>query len=184
MEQNQVAGHSTRPAEIKVWDIAVRVFHWSLVAGFVIAYITADEWDKAHEVVGYIVAGLITFRIFWGFIGGKYAQFSDFVYRPRAVVAYLKDMKAGKAKRYIGHNPAGGAMILALIASMIFIAATGFAMTLDAFWGAEWLEEMHEFAVHGTLVLIVAHIIGVVMASREHGENLAKSMVTGKKRRE
>ena len=113
----------------------VRIFHWSLVGGFAVAYVTADEWDKAHELVGYIIAGLIAFRLFWGLVGSRHARFSDFLYRPSTIVAFIKDSLAMKGKRYVGHNPAGGAMVVALLLAIVGIAATGYMMTLDMFWG-------------------------------------------------
>ena len=161
----------------------VRIFHWSLVGGFAVAYVTADEWDKAHELVGYIIAGLIAFRLFWGLVGSRHARFSDFLYRPSTIVAFIKDSLAMKGKRYVGHNPAGGAMVVALLLAIVGIAATGYMMTLDMFWGAEWVEDAHEILVNGTLLLIILHVVGVILASFEHKENLVRSMITGLKRR-
>ena len=181
------AGRETRPAEVRgatvrVWDPLVRIFHWSLVAGFLVAYVSGDEWDNLHIQVGYVVAGLIAFRLLWGLVGPRYARFSDFVYRPSRVLSYLRDTMAFRARRYLGHNPAGGAMVVALLAMIAVICATGYMMTTDAFWGVEWVEEAHEVAVNATLVLIAAHIAGVLVASWEHGENLVRAMITGRKR--
>jgi len=111
--------------DIKVWDPLVRVFHWSLVAAFTIAYLTEGEWQSLHVWAGYLVAGLIAFRLVWGFIGPQHARFSDFVFSPATTIAYLKDMVALRAKRYIGHNPAGGAMVLALLLSLAATTLSG-----------------------------------------------------------
>ena len=111
--------------EIRVWDPLVRIFHWSLVAAFTLAYITEDEWQSLHVWAGYIVAGLITFRLLWGFIGPQHARFSDFIFSPSVVMAYLKDMAALRAKRHLGHNPAGGAMVLALLLSLAATTLSG-----------------------------------------------------------
>ena len=159
-----------------------RIFHWSLVAGFLVAYVSGDEWDNLHIQVGYVVAGLIAFRLLWGLVGPRYARFSDFVYRPSRVLSYLRDTIAFRARRYLGHNPAGGAMVVALLAMIAVICGTGYLMTTDAFWGVEWVEEAHEVAVNATLVLIAAHIAGVLVASWEHSENLVRAMITGRKR--
>lgn len=177
------SGEAGRGDTIRVWDPLVRIFHWALVGGFVAAYVTADEWDKAHEFVGYTVAGLIAFRLIWGLVGSPYARFYNFVYRPSTVISFLKDSLAMSAKRYVGHNPAGGAMVIVLLLAITAISATGYMMTTHMFWGAEWVEDVHEVLVNGTVVLVVLHVGGVILASIEHKENLARSMITGLKRR-
>lgn len=177
------SGRVERPETVKVWDIFVRLFHWSLVGLFIFAYLTGDEWDNAHEIAGYCIMALIALRIVWGFIGTKHARFSSFVFSPATVIGFLRDSVYLRAKRYIGHNPAGGAMVIALLLSITTICVSGYLMTTDMFWGEEWVEEVHEAAVNGTLILVALHIGGVVLASIEHGENLVRSMITGKKRR-
>lgn len=114
--------------EVKVWDPLVRIFHWSLVATFIIAWLTADEESRLHELAGYAVIGLVLVRIVWGFIGTRYARFSDFVYRPSTVVAYARDLLLGRSRRYPGHNPLGGVMILALLAALLATGVTGLAL--------------------------------------------------------
>jgi len=111
--------------EIKVWDPLVRIFHWSLAAAFTIAYLTEDDWQDIHVLAGYTVAGLVAFRIVWGFVGPQHARFSDFVFSPTTVMGYLKDMVSFRAKRYIGHNPAGGVMVIALLVSLAATTLTG-----------------------------------------------------------
>lgn len=176
------AGGVTPPATIKVWDRFVRVFHWSLATFFLVAYATGDEVEKVHIAAGYAIAGLVGARILWGFIGPPHARFSSFVRRPREVFEYLRDVAPLRAPRYIGHNPAGGAMILALLAMLIGISITGYMMTTDDYWGAKWVEEVHETLANLTIGLVVIHVLGVLVASFEHRENLIKSMITGRKR--
>ncbi len=178
------AGGVALPATVKVWDLFVRVFHWSLVASFAIAWITADEWDRLHEWAGYAAVALVGCRIVWGFIGTKYARFSDFVRSPFAMFGYLRDVLRGQERRYIGHNPAGGAMILALLAGIIGLGLTGWMMTTNAFWGVEWVEEVHEALANGMLVLVGLHVVGVLVAGLRHGENLVAAMLTGHKRQD
>ncbi len=175
-------GRVSRPVEIRVWDPLVRIFHWSLVTAFAIAFLTGDELDRVHELVGYIVAALIVFRIVWGFIGTFNARFASFVRPPSVVIAYLKDMMAFRARRYLGHNPAAGAMIVALLASLAGLTLTGWMLTLDAFWGVEWVSELHEAIAGFTLFLVIMHVAGVIFTSFETGENLVRSMITGRKR--
>jgi len=123
-------------------------------------------------------------RIVWGFVGTRYARFANFVKGPRAVAAFMSDTMRLKAPRYLGHNPAGGAMILALLAMLIGLSVTGYMMTLDQYWGSKALEEVHEVMAYATLVLVALHVAGVVLAGIEHGENLVVSMITGRKRAE
>jgi cytochrome b len=200
--------------EIRVWDPLLRIFHWSLVAAFTIAYVTEDEWLNLHVWAGYVVAALISFRLVWGFVGPQRARFSDFLFSPTTVIAYLKDMFALRARRYIGHNPAGGAMVLALLLSLAATTLSGmqlYALEENAgpFAQVEMnlspvataradedehegeghkkggvWEEVHEFFANFTLLLVVLHIAGVVVSSLAHNENLPRAMVTGKKRRE
>ncbi|MCF6249976.1 MAG: cytochrome b/b6 domain-containing protein [Methylococcaceae bacterium] len=177
---------------IKVWDLPLRLFHWILVAAFVIAYITEDDFLTLHVWAGYVIAGLIAFRLIWGFIGGKYARFSNFLCRPSLSIEYLKNSLFNKSKRYIGHNPAGSVMIMFLLLCLLITTVTGFAV-----YGAEenagplasigmqyeelW-EEMHEIFANTTLLLVILHILGVALESFTHKENLVKAMITGNKR--
>lgn len=110
---------------VRVWDIAVRLFHWSLVACFAVAYLTGEEESLLHIYSGYAVLGLVLFRLVWGFVGSRYARFGDFVYSPARVVSYLKSLMSSSPQRFIGHTPAGGWMILALLASLLATSVTG-----------------------------------------------------------
>ncbi len=165
---------------VHVWDIAVRLFHWSLVTTVIAAYFIEHPRDL-HRTLGYIVLGLVCFRIIWGFIGTRHARFTDFVPNPRALLQYLKDMRKGTEARYLGHNPAGGAMIISLIVTLLAVCGSGYMMGMDAYFGQEWVEEMHEFFVNILLVLVIFHVAGVVVSSRRHNENLVAAMVTGHK---
>ncbi len=176
------AGRISRPATARVWDPLVRIFHWSLVIAFTVAWLSGDEMRRIHLVTGYIIAGLVGFRLVWGFVGSAHARFKDFVYRPSTVIGYLIDAVRLRAKRYIGHNPAGGAMVITLLAMLSVTCATGVMMTTDAYWGVKWVEEAHEFAANLTLVLVGLHLVGVFAASVEHRENLVLAMFTGRKR--
>jgi len=176
------AAASGADGTVKVWDLFVRIFHWSLVVLFVAAFLSGDESDRIHLTAGYAIAGLVAMRIVWGFIGSKYARFSDFVKGPGEVWRFLMLSMRLKAPRVIGHNPAGGAMIIALLAMLVGLSVTGFLMTTDAFWDSKAMEEAHEILAYVTLGLVVLHIAGVIVAGIEHGENLARSMVTGRKR--
>ncbi len=284
--------------QVTVWDPLVRIMHWTLVLSFAAAYLTGDEWEEweeVHEIGGYAALGLILFRILWGFVGSKHARFSDFLYSPAAVMEYLKSLLTTHPKHYLGHNPAGGWMIILLIAGVLATGFTGLKLlaakegeglfanmqapslisvaraesereeaeerrersahqdvmgvrvpvteaipapqadtapiapsvaapaaetqptmqpaaapqvvqpaiadvrTLvmqhadedrdeegEGHEGSEsadehdW-EEWHELAANLTLFLVIIHVLGVIVSSRLHGENLARAMVTGKK---
>lgn len=167
---------------IAVWDPLVRLFHWSLVLSFAVAWLSAESWKDLHEWAGYAAALLISLRLLWGFIGSPYARFRQFVRKPASVISFGRAMLRHDEPRYIGHNPAGGYMILGLIATMALTALTGWMYTLDAFWGEEWVETMHEAIATLMLIMVIAHIVGVLYASRQHRENLVKAMLTGEKR--
>lgn len=183
--------------ETRVWDLFVRVFHWTLVAGFTLAYVTAEEVQTVHVYAGYTVLGLVLLRLVWGFVGSRHARFSDFVYRPAAVTAYVRDALKWRARRYIGHNPAGGLMILLMLATLLLLGATGLAVYgIEEHAGPlamlasqpesveDVLEELHEGLANFMVILVLVHVAGVLFESVAHGENLARSMVTGRKRSE
>lgn len=168
--------------EIKVWDRFVRVFHWSVVGLFILAFATQDSFETVHQVAGYAIMVLVALRLVWGLIGPEHARFRSFLRSPRTVIAFLFDTARLRARRYIGHNPAGGLMVVALLAMLTLITVSGAMQTMDAFWGQKWVEELHEGAVFATLGLIGLHLVGVLIASIEHGENLVRAMFTGRKR--
>ena len=93
---------------IKVWDFAIRVFHWTLAGCYAIAFISSENITKLHVFFGYSALSLVLFRILYGFVGTRYARFSNFLYRPSQIANYLKGLLIGRPKHYIGHNPAGG----------------------------------------------------------------------------
>ena len=168
--------------DIRVWDRFVRVFHWSVVALFVIAFITQDAFDTLHQAAGYGILALVLARILWGFIGSGHARFRNFLASPRKVASFLLASARLKAPRYIGHNPAGGAMVIALLALLLVITTSGILQTLDALSDQGWIEDLHEGAVLITLGLIGLHLVGVLVASLEHRENLVRALMTGRKR--
>ena len=185
-------------SQVRVWDPLVRVFHWTLALAFVTAWITEDDWLDLHVPAGYTVLGLLLFRIVWGVIGTRHARFTDFVRSPATTLAYLRDVMAVRARRYLGHNPAGGAMVIALLASLAITTLSGLALygykefsgpLADLLYSApDWLgdplEDIHEFSANFTLLLILLHLAGVALTSLQHRENLVRSMFTGYKRQE
>jgi cytochrome b len=112
-------------SSIKVWDVAVRVFHWSLVVLFFVAYFSGDDDSTLHVYAGYAVLALVAFRIVWGFIGSRHARFSDFVRGPAATLRYAKSLASGRPRHYLGHNPLGGWMVVALLVSLLATCWSG-----------------------------------------------------------
>jgi cytochrome b len=110
---------------VSVWDPVIRIGHWTLVIAFFTAYFTEDNLMTLHAWAGYVIAAVITVRLIWGFIGGHYAKFSQFLYKPTVVFNYLNNLIRGKPQHYIGHNPAGGAMVIALLLSLILTVVSG-----------------------------------------------------------
>jgi cytochrome b len=176
------AAPASPPAMVEVWDIRVRAFHWGLAGLFLVAYLSGEESESLHLLVGYCIAGLLVLRIVWGFNGPPHARFSDFVRSPRDVLNYIKLVRKHRAPRYLGHNPAGGAMSIALMTMIGGICLTGHLMTTSAWWGSATMENLHVMLVNGTLGLITLHLLGSLFSSRLHNENLTMSMINGLKR--
>ena len=167
---------------VRVWDPFVRLFHWCLALSFAVAYFSANTWENVHMWAGYAAGSLVLLRLVWGFIGTPYARFTHFVRSPGTIVAYLKAIASGSEARHVGHNPAGGAMIVALILGMGFTAFTGYLLTTDAFWGDAMMQHVHNWSAHGLVILVGLHLVGVALASVRHRENLVHAMIVGRKR--
>jgi len=167
---------------VSVWDPVVRTFHWLLVLAIVVQWISADRFDEVHETNGLVIAALVALRVAWGFLGSHYAKFTQFVRGPGRVTNYLRDMAKGQETRHIGHNPVGAVMILMLLLSLAVQALSGWMQTTDRFWGVGWVQTLHNTNATILMILIIGHIAGVVLASYRHRENLARAMLTGRKR--
>jgi cytochrome b len=217
MTSSETIRTTSRPASTLVWDPLVRFGHWALVATFAVAYLSAEEEaggpDPLHVWGGYVVGAIVVLRVVWGFVGPRHARFSDFVRSPIVALAYLRDLLYGRARRYVGHSPAGGAMVIALLVCLAGTVATcliaygeegkgplAAVLVTDANakgnesehratakTGREESEstigELHGLLANITVVLVVAHIFGVAVASVVHKENLVLAMITGRKRR-
>ncbi len=172
----------TGDGTVAVWDLLVRVTHWSLALLFVITYLTED-WQALHQGAGYAILGLVGVRVVWGFVGSTHARFRDFVGSPSAAIAYVRGLADGTAPRSLGHNAAGGWMTLALLMSLVASGITGWSLTRQPGEPAEWLKDLHETAANVTLALVVLHLFGVMASSLRHNENLVNAMIFGRKSR-
>ena len=173
---------ATATGKTLVWDLPVRVFHWSLALAFTIAFVSSESerWQLVHIASGYVTAALIAFRLLWGLIGSRYARFTEFVRGPAAIRAYLGGMLRLHPPHYTGHNPAGALAVLALLGLGLLTAGSGW-MTFNEV-GGEWLEDLREGAAETMLALVFLHIGAVVLSSVLHGENLIAAMWTGYKK--
>jgi len=181
---------------VRVWDLFVRLFHWSLVATVLTCLFTEDDSLNLHVIAGYAVGLLVATRIVWGFIGPPTARFANFAFSLATTIGYLRDLLGFRSPRYLGHSPAGGAMIFLQIAVLLGLVVTGFAsyaaeehagplatFIVDADRQTRSvLAVLHQGLANLLWLLIFLHLAGVVMASFVHKENLVKAMVTGRKR--
>ncbi|MDE3114651.1 MAG: cytochrome b/b6 domain-containing protein [Pseudomonadota bacterium] len=204
---------------VAVWDPVVRYGHWALVVAFAVTYLSSEEEtgfpDPIHVWGGYVIGAIVLFRVFWGFAGSRHARFRDFAYGPTAAMRYLSNLVFDRARRYIGHSPAGGMMVFLLLISLAGTVGTGVlaygqqghgplaslvtTTTLQPRQGADddadeaqagqpgereegAVAEVHAALANITLGLIVLHILGVLLASARHRENLIAAMIFGQKR--
>jgi cytochrome b len=218
MTTNETTPTTSSSGGILVWDPLVRLGHWALVAAFAVAYLSAEEEAGGpaplHVWGGYVVGAIVVLRVLWGFVGPRHARFGDFVRGPIETLVYLRDLLLGHARRYVGHSPAGGAMVIALLVCLGATVTTGVMAYGERGKGllaengapavgstrpnedqaergtrrpggqsAESLVgEVHNLLANITMVLVVAHIFGVAVASFVHRENLVTAMITGRKR--
>ena len=131
------------PRRVLVWDAPVRVFHWLMALSFAGAWLSAESerWRLLHVSLGYLMAALVAFRLVWGLVGTRHARFASFVRAPSAVLAYVRSLVSPRPEHHVGHNPAGGWAILALLGLAAVVVGSGW-LTYESL-GGEWLDELH-----------------------------------------
>ena len=169
-----------------MWDLFVRIAHWTLAVCVLTAWITA-EWkfesaEPIHEWGGYAVLLVIALRIVWGCVGSRYARFAQFAIGPSRTLAYAKAVVRGVEPRYLGHNPLGAWMIVALLATAALASLSGWLSITDRFWGVAWVQDTHHVLGDGLIALVSLHVAGVVYTSLRQRENLVAAMLSGLKR--
>ncbi len=181
--------------ERRVWDLPVRLFHWTLVAGVLASYVTSrlgPEYFRLHLAAGYLVTVLVVFRLLWGLFGTRHARFASFVRGPRAVWQYSASLLRGQPARHAGHNPLGALMVLALLASLFVQAATGLFSNDEIFntgplyaWVSEafslQLTSLHKLLFNWIATAILVHVLAIVAHRLLTRENLARAMWSGRK---
>ncbi len=167
---------------VRVWDVPVRLLHWALLSCVVASWVTSDSIGEAHANLGYGAAAIVAVRVLWGFAGSHYARFCQFVRRPAVAMGYARDVAGGHAARYVGHNPLGGWMVLALMSCIGLLALTGFIANTDLLWGYAWPVLLHTVVAWTLVALAALHVGGVLFTSWQHRENLIAAMITGLKK--
>ena len=166
---------------VSVWDLPLRLSHWLLAASVLTAYFTANIYDTAHEVAGYTALAVAAFRIAWGFTGSRYARFRNSVRPAGATLRHLAGLARGRTGRYLGLNPAGAAMALALLALVAVASVSGHMQITVTFFGVTWVEAIHTWSSHLVIVLVAMHVLGVLLMCWLQRENLVRAMITGTK---
>jgi cytochrome b len=166
---------------IYVWDALVRLFHWTLVASFTANAFFTDPEKSLHRYVGYGIATLLVFRLLWGLVGSPYARFTSFPPSPMGSLAQLRDILARRSNAHPGHSPLGALMIYNLLLTLCIISLSGYMMTTVAYFGIDWVKELHEASVTWAEISVAAHILAVFIESRRLRVNLPAAMITGYK---
>lgn len=172
----------TASRTVAVWDLPLRVWHWALAASILAAWFTPTVYDRLHRILGYTVLALLAFRLVWGVWGSRYSRFRMVGVRLRAAPRYLLNLRRGITGRYIGLNPAGTLMLVALLLSIAVSAITGAMSVTVTFFGVWWVEDTHHYSSDAVMVLVVLHVLGVVLMGLLQRENLIRAMFTGRKR--
>jgi cytochrome b len=183
-------------ATVTVWDRFLRFFHWTLVLCFATAFISGEaNASTLHVLVGYVLCVLLAARVYWGFKGSEYARFQAFIFPISEALEYLRSMLKGNPKHYYGHNPAGALMVFTMFGLLAVIFISGLlTLGMIDFEGplvflanrvsdeASYVfRHLHEFLPPVALGLVLLHLLGVLVGSIQHKENLVRAMLTGKK---
>lgn len=166
---------------VRVWDLFVRLFHWSCAALFLANYTVLEAGSRVHRYVGYSLITLVIARILWGFVGSPYARFSSFVPSPRQLRDYLSALRRGEHPYYLGHNPLGALMVLFLLFMLLMTGISGWLLTQDGFWSDHLMKGLHELCANAVMLAVGAHIAAVLWISHTTREPLVPAMLHGHK---
>lgn len=179
---------------VKVWDLPTRLFHWLLVALFAFLIISGESDDlmEYHFYAGYLLTGLVVFRVLWGFAGTRYARFSSFKLSPKEACSYTVGLLQAKHNPQYGHTPAGSLMVIIMLALLGLQVLTGMMSSDEIIWtgplynlvgeeGAEVAGEIHE-SIQGLLLMLVGiHVLAIILYKVKFKEPLVPAMIHGKK---
>lgn len=164
---------------VAVWDRFVRLFHWSLVGCVLINAFLLDDGETVHRWLGYTASALVLARIGWGFVGSTHALFADFFPTPARLKRHLQALRSDRHEFQPGHNPVGALMIFALLSLVLGLGITGFLQTTEAFWGEEWLQDLHETLADLLIASATLHALAAIVMGRIERTTLIKAMFTG-----
>lgn len=167
---------------VDVWDLPLRLLHWALAGAVLVAYFSANVFDAVHEIAGYTALALVVLRIVWGFAGTRHSRFRNSVRPAQVVLHFLGQIARRQPGRYLGLNPAGAAMALALLALLAISTISGWMQITERFFGVDWVEMVHTVSSNAVLILAAVHVLGVIAMCALQRENLVRAMITGKKR--
>lgn len=170
-------------AKRPVWDLFVRCFHWSLVSCVLLNYFVVEEGEELHQWLGYLATALVLARVVWGFVGSRHARFVDFFPTPGRLVRHMRGMFSGHPEFHWGHNPLGALMVMTLMAVVLALGVTGWMQGLDAYWGEEWLQDLHRQIGDALIILVGLHAASALLMGRIERTRLVKAMITGVKER-
>jgi len=180
-DHNPPPVQSNVPAAVLVWDRPLRLMHWTLAASVLIAWFTANVFDTVHEIAGYTALVVLVLRLLWSIAGNRYARLHNAVRPPWVILNYLRRMLRGETGRYLGLNPAGAAMAVALLLSAAVSSISGWMQITERYFGNEWVEQVHTWSSNLVLGLAAIHVLAVLLACVLQKENLVRAMITGKK---
>ena len=180
--------NTSKTKQVKVWDILVRVTHWTVAAGIIANLFFTEDGSELHEYVGYTVLGLVVVRLLWGLVGTRYARFTNFFPTPTRLKHHLSALNVRQVdEQHLGHNPLAALMMLSLWAVIIGLGLTGYLMETDIFshiqllGNKDVLEEIHELLANSLYLLVPLHIVAAIAMSYWQRQNLIKAMITGEK---
>src|SRR3990167_1213736 len=174
---------ATLEASRPVWDLFVRVFHWTLVVCVLLNSFVLDDGETIHQWAGYLASARVLARLVWCFVGSRHARFTDFFPTPGRIARHVRGMLSGRAEFHWGHNPLGALMMMALMGLVLALGVTGWMQGLDAYWGEEWLQDLHEGIGEALIILVGLHAAASLIMGRIERARLLKAMVTGVKER-
>lgn len=161
-----------------LWSPITRTIHWAIAIPVLLNFFI-DGGDYLHKVLGYIAFAALVVRLMWGLVTKDKAHFKYFPVKPSEIKNYILDLVLNKAKDYPGHNPLASTTYISIWILIGLLGVSGHMMSLDAYWGEEWLEHLHEFFSNGLVALFFCHIVGLIFDGIKYKRKTWIGMITG-----